>query len=142
MADRDRQLRAGGMTGALLSLVLTACACLGCGGEGGEMAINNVEPQAGNLAGEEPVKIMGENFRTDIGYTVYFGTQRATSVTILDPSTILVTTPMMEDPSTVDITLTADNGPAFRIAEAVTFEDRSAAGAGAGAAKKSGNLAF
>jgi hypothetical protein len=142
MADRDRQLRAGGMAGAVLALALTVCACLGCGDEGGEMAINNVDPRAGHLAGEEPVKIIGENFRTDIGYTVYFGTKRATSVTILDPSTILVTTPMVDDPATVDITLTADNGPAFRIAQAFSFEDRSEDGAGAAAAKKSGNLAY
>ena len=50
----------------------------------------------------QPIRIAGANFRQDVGYAVYFGSFRATAVTILDTSTLLVVTPQHE-PSPVDV---------------------------------------
>jgi hypothetical protein len=124
----------------LSTLALFAILTAGCGESGGDMAVLNLEPRAGTMAGEQPVKIIGKNFRTDIGYTVYFGTQRATSVTILSDSEILVTTPMVDEPETVDVFLTADNGPAFKLAQAFSFQQGSEE-AGSGTDSR-GNLAY
>lgn len=119
---------------------------MGCGDEGGEIGITDVQPRAGATQGEQPVKILGHNFRTDIGYTVYFGNKKATSVTILDPETILVTTPQRDEAGAVDVTIRADNGPAFRIASAYNYEEMEGSvveGLGEGAASsKKGNLQY
>lgn len=87
------------------------------------MSILNVEPRAGASAGEQRVRITGTSFRQDIGYAVYFGAQRAPQVTIMDDTTLLVSTPQ-SDPGQVDIVVTAENGPAFRIHDAFTFSEQ------------------
>jgi hypothetical protein len=106
--------------GALLSLGLVAC-----GDGGGEVAILNIDPPNGATQGR-PIKIEGRNFRTDIGYTVFFGTQRSAQVTLIDPETMVVLAPQVEEPGTVDITIRADNGDAFIIHDA--FEYQAVAG--------------
>lgn len=123
MADRKRVLWIARATGVLLALGTLLGGAVACGDEGGDMGITDVQPRAGATQGEQPVKIVGNNFRTDIGYTVHFGNKKAGSVTILDPETLLVTTPQREDPGTVDITIRADHGPAFKVADAYTYED-------------------
>src|SRR5690606_28307399 len=84
----------------------------------------NIEPRAGATAGDQAVKILGNNFRQDIGYTVYFGNKRSERATIMDEHTLVVATPMMDDPATVDVVVVADNGPAYRIASGFTFQDQ------------------
>ena len=117
-------LRLVGTTlGSLVLAVGATAALAGCGEGGGEMTVLTVEPQNGPTQGEQPVKIGGQNFRTDIGYTVFFGTRRSPSVTIIDPETLLVTTPQVEEPGTVDITIRADNGDAFRISDVFEFQE-------------------
>ncbi len=97
---------------------------MGCESGGGELAVLNVEPRAGASQGEQSVRIAGANFRQDIGYTVYFGAERATQVTIMDDTTLLVATPSHE-PGPVDVVVAADDGPAFRIVNGFTFNDQS-----------------
>lgn len=145
--SRTRILRVARATGILLSLgPLLGGPAIGCGDGGGEMGITDIQPRAGATQGQQPVKILGRNFRTDIGYTVYFGNKKATSVTILDPETILVTTPQRDEPGPVDVTIRADNGPAFRIASAYRYEEMGGSvveGLGEGAASsKKGNLRY
>ena len=106
----------GGLFGAIC---LTACG----GEEGGELEILNIDPRAGAMAGEQPVRISGNNFRRDIGYTVYFGTRASTRSTILDDHTLLVATPNADDSGPVDVIIAADNGPAYRIADGFQYED-------------------
>ena len=101
-----------------LTFVLAAC-----GSEGGEMEILTMEPKVGAMQTETPVKIGGQNFRTDIGYTVYFGHRKANQVTILDPQTLLVIAPTSPDPGTVDVSVRADDGGAFLIHDAWRYED-------------------
>ena len=102
---------------------LTALGTVACGDDGGELQILRVDPQAGAIQGRQRVKIQGRNFRSDIGYTVYFGAQLASKASLLDPHTLQVETPPVTEPTTVDIYVRADNGPAFRIPEGYRYED-------------------
>jgi len=114
-ASRIRRL--GALTLTLVTLLLA-----GCGG-GGEVEIVSVDPRVGALQGEQPVRIGGKNFRSDIGYTVYFGNQKALQVSILDENTLLAVSPSRDSAGPVDITIRADNGPAFRIANGYEYTD-------------------
>lgn len=105
-------LLAGGLAAALVA----------CEGGEEEVAILNIDPQVGHTQGEQQIKIVGENFRQDIGYTVYFGKQKAGSVTIMNPETLVATTPSRDDPGNVDVLIRADNGPAFRIPQGFKYE--------------------
>jgi hypothetical protein len=127
----------------LVGLLVAACE------SGGSMAILDVNPKAGHTQGEQPVRILGKNFRQDIGYTIYFGTKKTSSVTIRDPETIEVTTPSGMPVGKVDIMIRADDGNAFKIAQAFTFEDMGGSVVeglgGPGGPKKGedkGNLAY
>ena len=104
---------------SLLSLAALTAAC----NEGGEMVILDVNPKVGPTQGDQPVQIVGQNFRQDIGYTIYFGTKKTSSVTIRDPETMEVTTPQGMPEGKVDIMIRADDGNAFKISQAFTFED-------------------
>lgn len=103
--------------------VVVAMGMVACGSEGGELQILNIDPRAGATAGEQPVKISGNNFRPDISYTVYFGTKASQRSTLLDDHTLLVATPTADESGTVDVIVAADNGPAFRIREGFRYED-------------------
>ena len=119
----------------LMGILFVAC------DSGKEMAILDVNPRVGATQGDQPVHIIGKNFRPDIGYTVYFGTKKTTSVTIRDPEMLEVITPAGMPEGKVDITIRADNGNAFRIADVFTFQNL---GNTPGGAKKEdkGNLAY
>jgi len=126
-------------------LLASLCATGACNGS--EMAILDVNPRTGNTTGDQPVHIVGKNFRQDIGYTIYFGTKKTNSVTIRDPETIEVLTPANMPEGKVDIMLRTDDGSAFRIADAFTFQGVGAnvgeGGARPGAKKSDkGNLAY
>ena len=114
----------------------------------GEMAILDVDPKVGHTQGDQYVKIIGANLRQDIGYTVYFGTTKSKQVTILDPQTLLVSTPTGMAPGAVDIMIRADNGDAWRVKEGFRFEDMGGSvvegiGDGPGVKKEDkGNLAY
>lgn len=104
----------------LVSLLVFAFA--GCG-EKGDVKITAVDPPEGALQGEQSVKIKGANFRTDIGYTVYFGNKKSNQVTIMSSETLVATSPQRDEEGTVDITIAADNGPAWKITDAFEYED-------------------
>jgi hypothetical protein len=118
------------------ALALAACE------EGGEMAILDVQPRKGHTQGDQPVRIIGKNFRQDIGYTVYFGTKKAQALALRDPETIEVTTPNSMTPGTVDIMVRADNGNAFKISQVFSFEQAGPAPAPGSAPEQKGNLAY
>jgi hypothetical protein len=136
-----------GWTVFLGVVTVGAVALVGCD-KGGSMAILDVQPRVGAMQGEQPVRIIGKNFRQDIGYTIYFGTKKTSSVTIRDPETIDVVTPPAMPEGKVDIMIRADDGNAFRISDAYTFQDVGGnviQGLGSpGASKKEdkGNLAY
>jgi hypothetical protein len=124
--------------------LLVALPLLGCEGSK-EMKIKGLNPQAGHIAGDQTVEIVGENFRTDIGYTVYFGDARAKAVTIRSTEALGVTTPAgVKGP--VDVTVRADDGNAYKIKQGFRYEDMGGSvveGLGTtGQSNKKGNLAF
>jgi hypothetical protein len=135
-----------GKTRVTFTILLVAASVLAsvfvaaCGDEGGEIAILDVEPRQGGLIGDQPVQIKGVNFRPDIGYRVYFGNRKATSVTVINPETLLVVTPERQETGPVDITVLADNGPAFSVSGGFAYVDMSEAAAEAN--KNKGNLAY
>jgi len=106
------------LAGVAVAITLTAC-----GGGGGDLEILNIDPRAGATAGEQPVQIVGNNFRSDIGYTVYFGTKSSSRSTIIDEHHLLVATPSADEAGTVDVIVAADNGPAFRIRGGFNYQD-------------------
>lgn len=112
---------------------------------GGEMAVTGLNPRAGHIAGDQTVEIQGKNFRTDIGYTVYFGKAKAGNVTIRSKEAIMVTSPSGSE-GPVDVTVRADDGHAFLLKQAFTYEDMGGSvveGIGKpGTTKDKGNLAF
>ncbi len=102
---------------AIAVVVLSAC-------DGNkELSIDNIDPRVGHTQGDQPVRITGKNFRADIGYTVYFGNKKAATVTLLNPKTLLVSSPSREDAGDVDITIRADDGQAFRIDKGFRYEN-------------------
>ena len=124
--------------------LLVALSLLGCEGSK-EMQVKGVNPKTGHVAGDQTVQILGNNFRTDIGYTVYFGDAKAKSVTIHSTESLIVTTPSGH-PGPVDVTVRADDGNAFKIKQAFRYEDMGGSvveGLGkTGQTKQKGNLAF
>lgn len=113
------------MKRASIALILAlALPLVGCGKKG-DIQVDSIEPQVGGLQGQQPVKIHGANFRTDIGYTVYFGKSKSDQVTILDDSTLLVQSPPRDNPGPVDLIIVADNGPAWKISHGYQYEDQS-----------------
>jgi IPT/TIG domain len=125
-----------------------ACGAAGCK-SGGEMAILDIDPKVGATIGDQYVKIVGQNFRQDIGYTVYFGTKKSGQVTIVDPQTLLATTPSGLKAGAVDVMIRADDGNAFRLPQGFKFEEMGGSvveglGTPGGGVKKEekGNLAY
>lgn len=105
----------------------------------GDVTILDIDPKVGATQGDQYVKILGKNFRQDIGYTVYFGTKKSAQVTIVDPETLLATTPTGAKVGSVDIMIRGDDGNAFRIPQGFKFEDMGGSvveGLGTGAVKK------
>jgi hypothetical protein len=128
-------------TGALAALCLLVGACQ----TGSDMAVTGLNPRAGHIAGDQTVEIQGQNFRTDIGYTVYFGKGKAGNVTIRSTEALVVTSPSGQA-GPVDVTVRADDGHAFLLKQAFTYEDMGGSvveGIGKpGTTKDKGNLAF
>jgi hypothetical protein len=103
-----------------LAVLLSA----GCGGEeGGDMVVTNLDPRAGATQGQQRVRVIGQHFRPEVGYTVYFGNKRAPATSVLDSTTLLVTTPQRDESGPVDVVIVADNGPAYRISAGFQYED-------------------
>lgn len=134
---------------AIVSVVMLALVGVSACESGGEMQILDVNPRVGHTQGDQSVRILGKNFRQDIGYTVYFGTHKTNAVTIRDPETLEVLTPSRVEAGPVDIMIRTDDGAAFKISQAFKFEDMGGniveglgtTGAGAKGEQK-GNLAF
>lgn len=97
------------------------------------MAVFDIQPRVGSPSGQQSIQVLGANFRQDIGYSVYFGSQRAGAVTILDTGHLLVSTPNHEL-GPVDVVVAADDGPAFRIVSGFEYVDGSSAGPAEGPA--------
>lgn len=114
------KLRARTILG-LFSFIVLASAGAGCS-DGGELTIRSVEPQSGRLQGDEKVTIRGKNFRTDLGYTVYFGPNRARRVAVQDPKTLIAFTPRASEEGIVDLAVRGDDGVTLMVRGGFTYE--------------------
>ncbi len=74
-----------------------------------DMLIVSVEPNAGNVAGGEPITIGGSGFSQGSA-TVLFGDRKAIDVQVVDDGTIHVTSPQGIETGTVDIHVSTDQG--------------------------------
>lgn len=90
------------------------------------MQIYNVKPREGVTKGNTQVTIQGQNFRKDIGYTVYFGGNKAQKVTIANKQKLLVKAPKSDEAGTVDLIVTSDDGSAWRVHDAFHYNEASA----------------
>jgi hypothetical protein len=108
--------------GALIVLLsLAGLPLAGCKKDPTDMALSAVDPGHGTLQGEQPVSITGQ-FHTDIGYTVYFGTRKSENVLVRDEHTLVAVAPRSDAAGAVDLTIVADNGPAFRVVNGYLYE--------------------
>ncbi|MFK8003821.1 MAG: IPT/TIG domain-containing protein [Polyangiales bacterium] len=108
----------------ILASLALALPAFGCGGsDGGDMVILDVQPRNAAMQVQSPITVTGMNFRTDIGYTVFFGIHASPQVTIIDPETLLVASPQVDEAGRVDITIRADDGQAFQITDAFEYQD-------------------
>jgi len=104
-------------------LVLVSTMIFGCEETKGETTVRDIDPKVGHTQGEQPVKIIGDNFRQDIGYSVYFGSRKAGNVTILGGNTLLVTTPNRVEVGKVDVLIQTDTGITFKLPQAFEFKE-------------------
>lgn len=86
-----------------------------CQKQTSEMAFERVDPDFGGLQGGKSVRVVGENIRLDIGYSVLFGTQVSPQVSIESDTAIVAVTPRTYDSGPVDVVVRTDDGSAFRI---------------------------
>ncbi len=107
--------------GRIYVLLFVGIGCVACWG-GGDPLVKRVEPNRGPVDAEQSVRILGDNFRTDVGYTVYFGSVKSPAVTILNDKTIMAEVPAEQTPQAVDVTLYSDDGVAFRIKQGYRFD--------------------
>ncbi len=117
-----------------------------CEKDPNDMALQDLQPRSGAMQAEQTVTITG-NFHTDLGYTVYFGTERSQRVSVRDSETLVAVSPTADNPGTVDVTIIADNGPGFKIVQAYTYEGAGGnvmehVGAGPQRRQGGGNLAY
>jgi hypothetical protein len=136
MSEHARNVVVAGLATGLILAFASAC------DSGGGMTILDVMPRTGATQGDQPVRILGKNFRQDIGYTIYFGTKKSETVTIRDPETLEVLTPEGMPEGKVDIMIRSDDGNAFRIADAFQFQNVGGPNAPGAPKEQKGNLAY
>ena len=91
-----------------------------------ELKVTEVEPSTGTFSGGEEVVIRGNAFQPGrAGVSVRFGRREAQSVAVASPDKILVTTPMGDKNTTVDISVTFDDGKAFLLKNGFHYIDNT-----------------
>lgn len=103
------------------ALLLLGSSLAACKKDPNDMALKDLQPRSGAVQAEQAITITG-NFRDDIGYTVYFGPNRASRTSVRDPETLVAVCPAGKQPGPVDIIIMADNGLTYRMAQAYTYE--------------------
>jgi hypothetical protein len=106
------------------SYIALGAVALGCVGAE-EMQVHRIDPALGGVRGDEEVRIEGEGFRTDIGYSVHFGPAPAASVIVDGDDSLVVTTPAVDGPRTVDVRIMSDDGRSFVLKRGFRYIDQS-----------------
>ncbi len=99
-------------------VVLSAALCTLVAGCESGTKIKSIEPNFGNVAGNDSVVIVGLGFKN--GMQVHFGKREAKNVVIEGPTRILVTSPSGVE-GKVDVTLTRDDGKTFVLRDGFSY---------------------
>ena len=101
-----------------LSFALGIIAVLGLLGCGSGVKVTSVSPENGTVAGGEDILIKGEGFKA--GVNVKFCRAEAKNVILLGDTQIKATSPANQK-GTCEITLTFDDGRAYKVANAFHY---------------------
>jgi hypothetical protein len=107
------------LTFALALVAALGLLGLGCGGG---VKVTSVTPENGTVAGGEDILIKGQGFKA--GVNVKFCRAEAKSVILLGDNQIKATSPANAK-GKCDVTLTFDDGRAFRVADAFQYMEPS-----------------
>ncbi len=87
--------------------------------------ISSLEPNFGNVAGNDQVNIIGDGFKA--GIDVQFGKKVVKSVVIASPSRVTVKTPSGVE-GKVDVTITLDDGRTLVLKDGFTYRREASSG--------------
>jgi hypothetical protein len=90
-----------------------------------EFGIREISPSVGVLGGGESVSINGSGFDPSMGYTVHFGNNKATNVSVSSSNKINVTTPSASDATKVDVRISTDDGKEYVLRKAFSYVEKS-----------------
>ena len=106
--------RRSAIAGAL-ALACLGLAATGCDSKDG---VHKIEPNFGNVSGNDDVALIGKGFRP--GLTVRFGTKAATHIVIESDSKVRLKTPAGPE-GKVDVTIVDETGKSVSIPAAFTY---------------------
>lgn len=110
----------------LLGVIIGAVIVLGaCQKQGADTAFDRLDPDFGGLQGGKSVRVLGENIRLDIGYSVLFGQQISPQVSIESEKALVAVTPRMTESGRVDVVIRTDDGLVFRIKEGFQYVNQA-----------------
>lgn len=96
-------------------IIGTVVLLVGCSKPSGNMDFERLDPDFGGLQGGKSVRVVGENIRLDIGYSVLFGNAISPRVSIENDTALVAVTPRTATPGRVDVVVRTDDGSVFRI---------------------------
>lgn len=105
----------------LLGVIIGAVIVLGACQKQGPAAFDRLDPDFGGLQGGKSVRVLGENIRLDIGYSVLFGQQISPQVSIESEKALVAVTPRTNESGRVDVVIRTDDGSVFRIKEGFQY---------------------
>lgn len=93
----------------------------GCEKQSDGMGFERLDPDFGGLQGGKSVRVLGDNVRLDIGYSVLFGQQISPQVAIESDRALVAVTPRAMEPGRVDVVVRTDDGSVFRIKDGFQY---------------------
>ncbi|MDH3199719.1 MAG: IPT/TIG domain-containing protein [Myxococcales bacterium] len=110
----------------LLGVIIGAVIVLGaCQKQSTNMAFERLDPDFGGLQGGKSVRVLGDNIRLDIGYSVLFGQQISPQVSIESDKALVAVTPRTIEAGRVDVVIRTDDGSVFRIKEGFQYVNQA-----------------
>ncbi len=87
--------------------------------------MTGLEPTVADFRTQSQVQVIGQGFKPEGGYSVYFGKAKAQEVTFVDANTLVTRPPTVTEPGTADVTVVSDLGPGFLVRGGFEFVDLS-----------------
>ncbi len=106
------------LLGVIIGAVLAFSACQK---QSPKTAFDRLDPNFGGLQGCKSVRVLGENIRLDIGYSILFGRQISPQVSIESNEALVAVTPRTMEPGPVDVIVRTDDGSVFRIKQGFQY---------------------